>query len=152
MSHSPTDTPPEGMPGWEPVPRGTLVAAARQHRWRTRSRQLSYTAGLLVAAVGIGWVWLQQPTAPDPRGAHFGGIWCSEVQPLLPQYIRRQLAAELHDRIEAHLIECAHCRERWQRMEIGQTTPHRNPVRVVTRTISNPWQDDHLGSVISRKF
>ncbi len=55
--------------------------------------------------------WLRQPTE-----YRYGGIACSEVKPLLPDYLAKKLDAELVRKIDVHLTECPDCRPMYRRM------------------------------------
>lgn len=84
-----------------------MVTRARtQQRRRVLKKLGGAAAGLLVLGSG-GYVvsrWLS-----EPREYRYGGIACSEVMRLLPDYREEKLGAVLSEKIAAHLAECPKC-------------------------------------------
>jgi hypothetical protein len=96
---------------WTPLPPGTLATLAGHERTRQRRRFLfraGSTVGALALASGAGWLVFQsdrQPTEPT-----FGGIACSRVRALAPQFMKGQLDEKVTQQILAHLEQCNECR------------------------------------------
>lgn len=67
---------------------------------------------LFVAAGG----WFAVRSGPTPEEFRYGGITCSELQQVIPQYLAGDLDQKLIDQIESHLAACAHCRDKLRQM------------------------------------
>lgn len=101
---------PHDSDQWRPCPPGELRRIVARKRTRQRRRVLKKlagtAAGLLVLGSG-GYVasrWLSEPAE-----YRFGGIACSEVMRLLPDYREKKLGSVLSEKITAHLGECPKC-------------------------------------------
>lgn len=98
---------------WQACPTGTVSRMAGELRSRRKARtqrRVAVASGVGVAlvavAVGLGLsIFLRGPTE-----YRFGGIACSEVRALLPEYLQGALAdRQLAQSIDQHLAECPHC-------------------------------------------
>lgn len=98
---------------WQACPAGTInrMAGELRSRRKTRTqRRVAVASGVGVAlvavAVGVGLsIFLQGPTE-----YRFGGIACSEVRALLPEYLQGAMAdRQLAQSIDQHLAECPVC-------------------------------------------
>ena len=101
---------------WRPCPPSELHRIVARERTQQRRRVLKKlggtAAGLLVLGSG-GYVanwWLSE--AAECR---YGGIACSEVMRLLPDYREKKLGAVLSKKIAAHLGECLKCGPMYRR-------------------------------------
>lgn len=103
---------------WIPCPAGKLATLAGQERVRQR-RQFLVRAGSAVGVValasGVGWLAFrrtEKPTEPT-----FGGIACSRVRELAPQYMMGQLDPTVTQQIKTHLEQCDACRTLLESMQ-----------------------------------
>ena len=96
---------------WIPCPPGKLAKLAGQERVRQHRQFLirgGSAVGVVALATGAGWFAFQgrgKPTEPD-----FGGIACSRVHELAPQYMVGQLDPAVTQQIKTHLEQCVVCR------------------------------------------
>jgi hypothetical protein len=95
---------------------------SRERRKTTARWGGAFVAVTLVVVVGLSFHgrW-QKPAADD-----FGGIACSEVERLLPDYIAKRLDPAVSKQIAIHLRECHHCDEIYQRLLKESQTAHAN--------------------------
>jgi hypothetical protein len=122
-------TNPRNLPDeWNPCPPGTLSTLAGKERQRHR-RQFLVRAGSAVGvlALGSGVGWLAFRGWGDTSEPNYGGIACSEVQKLAPQFMMAQLDESVTERIQLHLEQCAECRKLLESMPMktAATTVHR---------------------------
>lgn len=129
MSNRPLDE-----SAWDGCPQGTLVELARRRRGQRRQRSLARgTAALaLCLAVAAGLLWIAPRAGLGPSENYFGGIACSEVGRLLPQYMDQRLEDPvLADKIRQHLAECSVCQERVRQMQV-RTDPSAPSLAMLT--------------------
>lgn len=116
---------------WTPCPPGTLSSMAGDERFRQRRQFLvraGSTAGAVALAAGAGWlVFRNGGLATEPT---YGGIACSRVRQLAPQFMMHQLDAELTQQITVHLEQCDECRTLLESMQpkTAQAMSHRETV------------------------
>lgn len=106
---------------WQPCDEGMIQGAnesirdvQRQQSRRQFLRKASASAVVVAGAGFVGWSLMKQN---DPLNAlhgnpnYPGGIACSEVVRLLPEYVGGAISnADLVSSIDAHLAECNHCK------------------------------------------
>ncbi len=99
-------TPSADRDPWDACPPGELQRMVGRTRIRQRRRFLKRLGGTAagLAAIAAGGFWLLQPGE-----YHFGGIACSEVMSLLPDYRANKLPAELKEKVSLHLAKCPEC-------------------------------------------
>ena len=112
---------------WQPCTQGTISSASALVRSRKsaesrRSFLKSASAAAVVVAGGGFAAWTLQDGG-DQRNALYnnpnypGGIACSEVVRILPQYIDESMKdAELVENMDVHLAGCKHCRDKYNMM------------------------------------
>ena len=109
---------PKQREEWIPCPPGKLVKLAGQERVRQRRQFLvraGSAVGVLALATGAGWFAFRgrgMPTEPD-----FGGIVCSRVRELAPQYMMGKLDPTVTQQIKTHLEQCVACRTLLESMQ-----------------------------------
>ncbi len=102
---------------WDACPAGELqrmVGRIKARRQRRLLTQVGSTAAALLTAFAAAFFttgWLRQPTE-----CRFGGIACSEVKPLLPDFLAEKLDAELARKVDIHLQQCPDCGPMYRRM------------------------------------
>ncbi len=112
---------------WQPCPPGELKRMADRIRLRERRKALKKmgaAGAALLVAVGGGYLakeWFDQP-----REYHFGGIACSEVMPLLPDYRAGKLDELLRNQVSEHLDKCPNCGPMYRRMLDEMQRPPRH--------------------------
>ena len=110
---------------WIPCPPGTLSALAGQEQVRQRRMFLirtGSTVGAIALASGAGWLAFRGTrTRPEPT---FGGIACSKVRELAPQFMMAQLDDAVTQQIKTHLEQCVDCRNLLESMQ-PKTAMHR---------------------------
>ena len=108
---------PQQREEWIPCPPGKLVKLAGQERVRQRRRffvRAGSAVGAFALATGAGWFAFRgrgKPSEPD-----YGGIVCSRILELAPQYMMGQLDPGVVKQIKTHLEQCAGCRNRLDSM------------------------------------
>ena len=112
--------------GWQTCPPGTIGHMTGELRLRRKTRTRRRVASgvgvaLVAVAVGLGLsVFLQRPIE-----YHYGDIACSQVQPLLPQFLAGALdGTPIARNIEQHLAECPTCGPRARQMQAGSMARH----------------------------
>jgi hypothetical protein len=96
---------------WQDCPPGQLAEMVGRIRFKERRRFLRQAAqgasALLVLGVGgaaaAQWIRADRP----PR---YGGLACSEVMQLMPDYRSHRLGEALAAKVAIHLEKCPHCR------------------------------------------
>ena len=110
--------PPQQREEWTPCPPGKLAKLAGQERLRQRRRFLvraGSAVGAIALATGAGWFAFRGKGTPTEPG--FGGIVCSRVGELAPQYIMGQLDPAVAQQIKMHLEQCVACRTQMESMQ-----------------------------------
>jgi len=117
---------------WLPCEEGAIggAAASSQNRVNQRSRREFLRAASMasVVVVGAGFAgWSLFGQGEDKLRAlrnnpnYPGGIACSEVQRLLPEYISNSISeAALNKSITVHLTKCKHCCDIHDSMVAGE--------------------------------
>lgn len=99
---------------WQPCRTGEVGHLVRRLKARESAvvvqRRMIAVVVLLIAAF-TGYYFMG--VLPEAE-SNFGGIVCSTVKKLAPEYMAGELDAEQADRIRAHLAKCDQCRE-WMR-------------------------------------
>lgn len=103
---------------WIPCPPGTLSAFAGREQSRQRRNFLiraGSTVGAIALATGAGWLAFRRNEMPtEPM---FGGIACSRVRELAPQFMMAQLDDSVTQQIKTHLEQCTECRTLLESMQ-----------------------------------
>ncbi|HVA50876.1 MAG TPA: zf-HC2 domain-containing protein [Pirellulales bacterium] len=102
---------------WQPCPPGVLGGMVQKARRRRRHEVLN--RGLAAALVLVLTVWGGVFVASRHQGQaefDFGGITCSRVRALMPEYMAGKLAATKSESIRQHLAQCPHCGQLMERM------------------------------------
>lgn len=101
-------------PDWITCPQGELNRLANRLRSRRRRMHtaMAGAALLLLLVVGFG-VWSLRPSEEQ---YNFAGITCKRVQSLAMAYSEGTLAADLRDRVNAHIDQCPRCHDRFREM------------------------------------
>ena len=104
---------------WQPCDKGAIESAnglVRQEQLQQARRLFLRNATTAVVATGVGFAAWSLFGPKDQLGDLYnnpnfpGGIACSEVKRLLPEYLANSLQdAKLVDSIVIHLGECDHC-------------------------------------------
>ncbi len=106
---------PQHSESWEACPQGTLARVAAQRRAQLRSRQftkaIAASAAVVVLLLAGTFLMPRSPSEND-----FGGILCSEVKPILPDYRAGTLDAELRAKVDTHLANCEMCGTAYRKM------------------------------------
>lgn len=104
---------------WQPCTPGELrrmVTRIKTEERRLMLKQVGgVVAGVLVLGVGGHLASQHWPRSSEPR---YGGIACSEVRPLMPEYQAGELAAKLTEKIKAHLARRPQCRKIAREMSV----------------------------------
>ncbi len=96
---------------WAACPAGTLQGLAG--RLRTKRRRTIAAKAACVAAALIVATLLTAQFVPKRHAADdylHGGLYCSQVRPVLPDYRAGKLQGELLSQVEQHLAKCPPCR------------------------------------------
>lgn len=102
----------EALPsGWDSYPPGEVYRLGKRLRERRARRQFlrgaaATAAGLLVTGGAFGLWW----AASGSRDYDYGEITCSQVMPLLNDYLARKLPPTEQARVRDHLALCPRCR------------------------------------------
>lgn len=115
-------------PEWKSCESGFLVSMsqrAKSARRRRLATRMSLAVAVVLVAVSLG-LWTTGPRS-YPGENHFGGIWCHEVKGDMAAYMAGTLPDEVKSRIEAHLRECAACREMMRKMQSGMAATQALP-------------------------
>ncbi len=112
---------------WIPCPAGTLAALAGHERACQRRKFLvraGSAVGVIVLTSGAGWLAFRgtrKPTEPT-----FGGIACSRVRELAPQFMMGKLDQAVTRQIKTHLEQCSACRTLLESMQpkMSAHSPH----------------------------
>ncbi len=98
---------------WEPCPPGELQQLAV--RLRTERRRIAVRRGARFAAAATLILLAAYATFLGTRRAPndylHGGLYCSQVRPLLPDYAAGKLDPEMARKLKGHLDECPPCRK-----------------------------------------
>jgi predicted anti-sigma-YlaC factor YlaD len=100
---------------WSPCPPGDLQRMAKSMRARSSRRATLRAAGAAAAAVSVillsivGVQYLQGDGAAGDM--YFGGISCTDVRRLAPDYMAGHVGEQDGARIRAHLAECPMCQD-----------------------------------------
>ena len=109
---------PKKREEWIPCPPGKLAKLAGQERVRQRRQFLvraGSAVGVVALATGAGWLAFRGRGKPTEPG--FGGIVCSRVCELAPQYLMGQLDPAVAQQIKTHLEKCVACRTLLESMQ-----------------------------------
>lgn len=102
--------------GWDRCPPGKLFGLGRRLRGRKTRRQFlkgaAAAVGVLVTGGAFGLWWAARRT----REFDFGGITCSQVIPLMGDYMARKLPLADQTRVGEHLALCPRCRALLEKM------------------------------------
>ena len=71
---------------------------------------------------------------PDGQGFLAAGIWCSDVVDWSEEFLAGRLDAGRSQQVQAHLAECAHCRQKLQEMQDSELPPLPTEADLHTRT------------------
>lgn len=110
---------------WEPCPAGELSQMVSRIKSRDRRKTTARWGGAFVAAtllIVAGLFYSGRWHAP--ASDDYGGIACSKVERLLPDYIAKRLDPAVSKQIAVHLRECHHCDEIYQRLLKQSHTAH----------------------------
>lgn len=118
---------PKQREEWIPCPPGKLAKLAGQERVRQRRQFLvraGSAVGLVALATGAGWFAFRGREKPTERD--FGGIVCTRVRKLAPQYMMAQLDPAVTQQIKTHLEQCVACRTLLESMQpkMSAHSPH----------------------------
>ncbi len=112
---------------WIPCPPGKLATLAGHERVRQR-RQFLVRAGSAVGVVALtsGAGWLAFRGSGKPAEPTFGGIACSRVRELAPQFMMGKLDQSVTQQIKTHLEQCVACRTLLESMQpkMSAHSPH----------------------------
>jgi hypothetical protein len=112
---------------WIPCPPGKLAKLAGQECVRQRRHflvRVGSVAGVVAVAAGAGWFAFRgRGMTTEPN---FGGIVCSRVRELAPQYMMGQLDPAVSQQIKTHLEQCVACRTLLESMQpkMSARSPH----------------------------
>lgn len=95
---------------WTACPTGTLQGLAGRLRAKRRRTIAARAAGVTAAALAILLTAHFIPARHAPDDYFHGGIYCSQVRPVLPDYRAGKLHGEFLGQVEQHLAECPPCR------------------------------------------
>jgi hypothetical protein len=120
------NTPAEPQDEWIACCPGELQRMVGRIKNRQRRQfliQLGAAASTIVVLGAGGYFALRQ--SEQPTEYRYGGIACSEVMPLLPEYRVGKLDPELTRQITVHLEKCPNCGPMYRRMigEMASTRP-----------------------------
>lgn len=104
---------------WPACPPGEVsrLASRLQGHRRAAARRQRIVAGLLVLLMAFsGYYFVGVLPQAKPN---FGGIACSEVHDLMPQYLAQQLDAATSAHIDEHLQHCRKCRQEKEKLSAG---------------------------------
>lgn len=100
---------------WQDCPPGELQRILETIKIRRRRRALRQLggAGAAIALMGIfGYNAINWTSLPQEK--RYGGLACSEVMELLPDYQARRLSAKLSRQVTIHLRQCPDCGPRFR--------------------------------------
>jgi len=95
---------------WRDCPPGELLRMLRTIKIDQRRRamkQLAATGAAIVVFGGVGYAAFDR--ARSPRAGRYGGLACSGVLVLLPDYRARRLSADRSRQVTLHLRDCPNC-------------------------------------------
>jgi len=121
MKPGPMQSRPDDSAAWTPCAEGTLqqmVRSAKSQRHAASLRSVAVTTAGLILLVAVGGLIARQLSAPlGPAGeGNFGGIACSDVGPLLPDYQAGRLEASVAEQVRLHLSQCPQCEQLHQKL------------------------------------
>ncbi|HQU47266.1 MAG TPA: zf-HC2 domain-containing protein [Pirellulales bacterium] len=102
---------------WQPCPPGLLGGMVQKARRRRRHEVLN--RGLAAALLVVLTVWGGVFVASRHQGQgefDFGGITCSRVRALMPEYMAGKLDVPTSESIRQHLAQCPDCGQLMERM------------------------------------
>jgi len=120
--HPPNAEQSNNSDGWPSCPEGELVQHVRgvkQVATRQRLKTIAFAASIFLLAIAgtQGLLWYMNQHSGENN---WGNITCSEVVPLLPQYVANDLPTEQHDQITEHLAHCEMCATKYEELETAQ--------------------------------
>jgi hypothetical protein len=116
-----------------------LANRLQGHR-RAVARQQRIVTGLLVLLLAVtGYYFVGVLPHAEPN---FGGIVCSELHDLMPQYLAKQLDAATSARIDEHLRHCKTCRGAMESMAPG-SRPVSDSANMPTGNVVASHAEDH---------
>jgi len=107
---------------WQACPPGEvgrLVDGLQDRRRALAAQRRTVAAALLLMMAFTGYYFVGVLPNAEPN---YGGIVCSRLQELAPQYLAGTLDAETSGRIDVHQQHCKHCRNKLNAMSMNSTS------------------------------
>jgi len=117
MHDSPAPSKEISSEQWGACPEGTLrQLAAKRAATRRNSALLQVGSGVsvMLLLLAVGYFFVSHLFSPVVN--HFGGIACTEVRALMPEYIAGRLDEPRAEKVRAHLDQCPHCEDAYRKM------------------------------------
>ncbi|HEV3343745.1 MAG TPA: zf-HC2 domain-containing protein [Pirellulales bacterium] len=125
---------------WTACPTGTLQGLAGRLRARRRRTVALRAAGVAAAAVAILFAVRFAPKRHAADDYFHGGLYCSQVRPVLPDYRAGRLQGELLSQVEQHLAECPPCRRVLDGLKGQAASASHGHVHPLTKASQSGWR------------
>ena len=122
---------------WQACPPGEVGRLV--HRLQDRHRALAtqrrmVAAVLLLMTACTGYYFVGVLPNAEPN---YGGIVCSRLHELAPQYMAKTLNADTSGRIQLHLAHCKSCRDKLNEMSMNSASRVTRPHEEIALTAHN---------------